>query len=102
MRQNVSPLTMKRGPQALLTALVELHFDRNDTLDREQYEEYQNIAYHEAPPVMFYLDGDGMMVDATAIPLELQPCADVSTEMMAELEAEAEGMKTARLVTQPA
>lgn len=93
---------MKRGPQALLIALIELHFERNDSLDQQQYEEYQDMAYREAPPVMYFLDEQGQMVNAVEIPLELQPCADVSIEMMEELEREAEGMQTHRLQHAPA
>lgn len=48
--------------RALLGALMEIHFEHNDTLSAAQYEEMKMVALHESPPVMFYLE-EGKMVE---------------------------------------
>lgn len=48
-----------------MAAMVENHFDINEQMSAEQFEEIKNMAYHETPPVMFYLE-DGKMVELAA------------------------------------
>jgi hypothetical protein len=66
---------------AMLIALLRNHFDLNDSLSAEQYDELQNLAFHETPPVMYYLE-DGKQVEL----LEITPSAQVSIEELAERE----------------
>lgn len=71
---------------AYLIALIRNHFDHNEVLTRAQLEELENLAYHETPPVMYFLE-DGKRVEE----LEIQPAAHYSTEELAERELACQG-----------